>query len=210
MTQTRRQTSPKIPRGEVRRRELLAVAARILLRDGLSGASMDQIAQEAGASKATLYRHFKDKHGLLVDVVQFLCDDFIADVNRDPLPGADLRADLTTILKELIRVLTKPDHSAFFRLIVAGSQHDPGIGQTWHEFGPLAWHGMMRRAINMHRTAGHVPEALDLTDAPEILFDAIFADVIVRTAVLSDTTNAERIPGRYLDTLLDMVLGPTH
>lgn len=202
MTEPRRQTSPKIPRGEARRRELLTVAARILLRDGLDGTSMDQIALEAGASKATLYRHFKDKHGLVVDVVQFLCDDFIADVDQEPLPGADLCAGLTTILNDLIRVLSKPDHPAFFRLIVAGSQKDPGIGKTWHDYGPLVWHAMLRRVIEAQRTLGHIRPDADTTDLPEMLFDAVFADTIIRTAVLGDTTNADRAPGRYIERIV--------
>lgn len=205
MTQTRRQTSPKVQRGEARRRELLTVAAKILLRDGLGGASMDQIAIEAGASKATLYRHFTDKHGLLTDVVQYLCADFISDVGTDPSPAMGLRGGLTDILNQLIHVLSKPDHPAFFRLIVAGAQVDPAIGQTWHEHGPLVWHTMLRRVFDTQRDLGNIPENADYSDFPEMLFDAIFSDVIVRTAVLGNEHNIYTPAGRYVSRLIDVV-----
>lgn len=206
MPETRRQISPKIPRGEVRRRELLSEAARVLLRDGIDGCSMDLIAAEAGASKATLYRHFGDRHGLVVEVVQYLCEDFIGDVDREPPAGADLKAGLTAILEQLINVLSKPDHPAFFRLIMAGSQRDPSIGRTWMEHGPIVWHAMLRRVFEEQRAKGGIPADADYTHCPEILFDAVFADMIVRTAVLGEEREARKSHRRYLERLVDSVV----
>lgn len=206
MTEKRRPAPPKIPRGEARRRELLAEAARILLRDGLDRTSMDLIAAEAGASKATLYRHFGDKHHLLIEVVAFLCADFIADVDRAPKPGTDLREGLRCILLQLVHVLSKPRHPDFFRLIVAGSQRAPEIGATWHEHGPLVWHEMLAQVFRSHLREGTAPAGLDWSDYPEMLFDAVFADMIIRTAVLGATDDAAKEPGRYLDKLLDAVM----
>ncbi|AGK75757.1 TetR family transcriptional regulator [Streptomyces microflavus] len=48
---------------EIRRRELLEAADRVVLRDGPQ-ASMNAIAAEAGITKPILYRHFGDKGGL--------------------------------------------------------------------------------------------------------------------------------------------------
>ena len=206
MQDTRRQISPKIPRGEVRRRELLAEAARVLLRDGLDGCSMDLIAAEAGASKATLYRHFGDRHGLVVEAVQYLCAEFIADVDREPPVKSDLRAGLTAILQHLVNVLSKPDHPAFFRLIVLGSQRDPAIGRTWLEHGPLVWHAMLRRVFEVQRAKGGIPADADYTHCPEMLFDAVFADMIVRTAVLGEEREARQSDPRYLQRLVDSVV----
>ncbi len=208
MNDPRRRASPlKIPRGEARRRELLVLAAQVLLRDGLDGASMDQIAAEAGASKATLYRHFGDRQGLVVEVVQFLCDDFLTGVDRNPPPGPDLRASLYHILMQLVRVLAKPSHPDFFRLVVSGAKRVPEIGITWHEYGPLVWHAMLARAFLQQAALGRLPADFDASGYPELLFDAVFADMILRTAVLGGRPDAARQPEQYLDKLLDAVLG---
>lgn len=193
-------------RGEARRRELLAEAARILLRDGLDGASMDLIASEAGASKATLYRHFGDRDSMVAEVVRHLCADFIADVDRDPPPGSDLRAGLRAILLQLVRVLAKPRHPDFFRLIVLGARRDPAIGEAWYRNGPLVWREMLARVFAQQIACGAIPADGDYADYPEMLFDAVFADMIIHTAVLGPDAVIGREPGRYLDKLLDAVL----
>lgn len=206
MTDPRRPTTSKTSRGATRRRELLVEAARIFLRDGLDGTSMDVIASEAGASKSTLYRHFGDKDGLLIAVVQFLCADFIKDIDRSPKPDCGLREGLRAILLQLVHVLSKPSHPDFFRLIVAGSQRLPQVGEAWHEHGPLVWHDMLGKVFDTQIQLGVLPDDLDYSDYPEILFDAVFADMIIRTAVLGKTQDADKAPGRYIDKLLDGVV----
>lgn len=206
MTDLSRPVSPKIPRGEARRREVLVEAARIFLRDGLDGTSMDVIAAEAGTSKATLYRHFGDKHGLVVAVVEFLCADFTVDIDRNPPPGGDLRSGLRHVLVQLVHVLSKPDHPQFFRLIVAGSARDPEIGITWNEHGPHMWHRMLAQVFSDFQHGGTLPTSLDVEACPRMLFDAIFARMIIRTAIVGPAGKDEPDPIRYIDALLDAVL----
>lgn len=206
MSETRRLPSAKVPRGQARRRELLEEAARILLRDGLECASMDLIAVEAGASKATLYRHFGDRNGLLAEVVRYLCDDFIADVDRATGVEVDLQAGLAAVLMQLVHVLGKPNHPAFFRLIVAGSQRDSAIGKTWYEYGPLVWHGMLTRVFEAQRSAGRLPDDADWTGYPEMLFDAVFSDMVVRTALLGDDVRATPLHERHVDRIVMTVV----
>ncbi len=59
----------RVRRGETRRCEVAAVAQRIFLERGYSQTTMQAIAEEAGASKETLYRHFGSKEGLFAEIV---------------------------------------------------------------------------------------------------------------------------------------------
>jgi TetR/AcrR family transcriptional regulator, mexJK operon transcriptional repressor len=207
MTDLPRPALPKIPRGKTRRREILVEAARIFLRDGLDRTSMDVIATEAGTSKATLYRHFGDRHGLVVAVVEYLCEYFTADVEKSPIPGNDLRAGLRRILMHLVHVGTKPNHPKFFRLIVAGSAHDPAIGIAWNEHGPHLWHRMMAEVFADRQRAGEFSRDVDFSAFPEMLFDAVFARIIIRTAIINPGPPDDGQPYTfYIDTLLDAVL----
>jgi AcrR family transcriptional regulator len=56
---------PAAPSRTSRRDDLLAAAARRFVQDGLRATTMEDIAREAGAGKATLYRHFANKSDLI-------------------------------------------------------------------------------------------------------------------------------------------------
>src|ERR1700685_4605474 len=59
----------KVPRGERRREELIDVAEKIFLERGFPETTMQMIAEAAGASKETLYRHFESKEFLFAEIV---------------------------------------------------------------------------------------------------------------------------------------------
>ncbi|MFK3978827.1 TetR/AcrR family transcriptional regulator [Micromonospora sp. NPDC050397] len=48
------------------REHLLATASRLFYSDGIRGVGVDRILQEAGVTRATLYRHFAGKEALVV------------------------------------------------------------------------------------------------------------------------------------------------
>lgn len=60
------------------RAELVAAAARVFARRGFHGASMDQIAEEAGYSTGAIYWHFQGKDDLFLAVYEA----FVADLAR--------------------------------------------------------------------------------------------------------------------------------
>ena len=53
--------------------QVLAGAREVFLRDGFEGAVVDEIARQAGVSKATLYSYFPDKRLLFVEVAKQEC-----------------------------------------------------------------------------------------------------------------------------------------
>jgi AcrR family transcriptional regulator len=57
------------PRGEQTREDILAAAHRLFLESGYHGASMRQIAQEAGIALGGIYNHFESKEEIFVTVL---------------------------------------------------------------------------------------------------------------------------------------------
>ena len=53
--------------------QVLDGARTVFLRDGFEGASVDDIARQAGVSKATLYNYFPDKRILFMEVAKAEC-----------------------------------------------------------------------------------------------------------------------------------------
>lgn len=68
------ETSPEAP--TARHREILEVAARLICEKGYEGASMQQIADACGLTKAGLYHHVQSKEHLLVEIMHYGMDLF--------------------------------------------------------------------------------------------------------------------------------------
>ncbi len=116
--------------------QVLEGARIVFMRDGFEGASVDDIAREAGVSKATLYSYFPDKRILFVEVAKQECrrqsDEamLLVGLNLPPdcvLPEAGRRI-IDFFLSEFGR--------AVFRICVAESDRFPELGREFYESGP--------------------------------------------------------------------------
>ncbi|MEV7051986.1 TetR/AcrR family transcriptional regulator [Streptomyces anulatus] len=67
-----------------RRAQLLAVGARLFAASPYDDVLMEDVAQEAGVSRALLYRHFPSKHALFAAVYQEASDRLLAATRFDP------------------------------------------------------------------------------------------------------------------------------
>ncbi|MEV7468015.1 helix-turn-helix domain-containing protein [Streptomyces kronopolitis] len=66
-----------------RRAQLLAVAAQLFAARPYDDVLMEDVAKEAGVSRALLYRHFPSKHALFAAVYQQAADQLLADTRLD-------------------------------------------------------------------------------------------------------------------------------
>jgi AcrR family transcriptional regulator len=67
-----------------RRAQLLAVGARLFAAHPYADVLMEEVAAEAGVSRALLYRHFPSKHALFAAVYQQAADQLLAGTRLDP------------------------------------------------------------------------------------------------------------------------------
>ncbi|WP_330456291.1 TetR/AcrR family transcriptional regulator [Streptomyces sp. NBC_00820] len=67
-----------------RRTQLLAVGARLFAAHSYADVLMEEVAEEAGVSRALLYRHFPSKHTLFAAVYQQAADQLLAETRLDP------------------------------------------------------------------------------------------------------------------------------
>ena len=83
-----------LAKGEDRRQRILAVAERLLARNGWRSTSLAQIAKEAGVTPAGLLHHFESKEQLLNAVLD--ARDADDEIHADYLSG-DLIAELSRV-----------------------------------------------------------------------------------------------------------------
>lgn len=63
---------PRKPRDSLNRGVIVEAAIRIVERDGLDGLTFQALGQELGAHSTSMYRHFRDKDELLLEVIDSL------------------------------------------------------------------------------------------------------------------------------------------
>ncbi|MFI8825619.1 TetR/AcrR family transcriptional regulator [Streptomyces sp. NPDC053431] len=67
-----------------RRAQLLAVGARLFAAHPYDEVLMEEVAEQAGVSRALLYRHFPSKHALFAAVYRQAADQLLAETRLDP------------------------------------------------------------------------------------------------------------------------------
>lgn len=116
-------------------RQILDGARAVFLRDGFDGASMSDIAREAGVSKGTLYVYFPSKEALFAANVR---DDRRRQAEQMVPFASDatLVEALTAIGLDFMRELLAPSHIAQVRTVTAAAAKFPEIGVAFYEAGP--------------------------------------------------------------------------
>ncbi|SFK01547.1 TetR/AcrR family transcriptional regulator [Methylocapsa palsarum] len=133
MTQTR--SSRRVPRGEKRRDEIAAVAERVFLERGYSETTMQHIADYAGASKETLYRHFGCKGTLFSEVMRRRSSEVMSGEEDGALCGSPPEV-LFSLALNLLHLLTRADSLRLYRVVVAETPREPELGRIFYGQGP--------------------------------------------------------------------------
>ncbi|MGO9672674.1 MAG: TetR/AcrR family transcriptional regulator [Methylocella sp.] len=127
------QASP-IPRGEKRRDQISAVAEGVFLERGYAETTMQLIAERAGASKETLYRHFGCKEALFSEVVRRRSAIMMGGEEGE-LSGPP-RQVLFDLALSILHFLGGADSICLYRVVVAESPREPELGRIFYEQGP--------------------------------------------------------------------------
>ncbi len=123
--------------------QVLDGARRVFLRDGFEGASVDDIAREAGVSKATLYSYFPDKRLLFLEVAKAECgrqaDETLALITHD----LTVREVLTMAAARIVGFALSDFGIRTWRICVAEADRFPELGREFYDSGPA----LVRRRI---------------------------------------------------------------
>jgi len=118
------------PEPETRDR-LLETALDLLSRDGLAVLSMDEVADQAGVSRATLYRLFPGKQALFAELVKrYSPFERIAETVEElfDAPPEEVMLQVAVVFAQLYRQRRGVLRALAFELTGRGSAADPGAG----------------------------------------------------------------------------------
>src|SRR5882672_11537804 len=109
------------PRSEKAREAVLKAAADLLLARGLGAVSMDTVAEQAGVSKATIYRWWPTKETLALDA---LYTEWAA-ARPSPRDTGSLRGDLLSLMRPWAKLAGSRPYGRVVAALLAEAHSDP-------------------------------------------------------------------------------------
>jgi AcrR family transcriptional regulator len=172
--------------------QVLEGARSVFLRDGFEGASVDEIAREAGVSKATLYSYFPDKRLLFMEVAKTECRrQSGAAIERIQLSGPPEDV-LFEAASHMVRFFLSAFGRQVYRICVAESGRFPELGREFYASGPMT----VRAILVDYLTRAVAKGELDIDDIelaadqfPELCKASLHIPVVL--GLKTDFTDAE-------------------
>lgn len=121
--------------GEVDER-ILDAATAVFLEHGFAGASLERIADQASASKATLYSRFANKEALFSAVVKRSVERSLRIIEETGRSDS-LVENLAFASRTLVTRLLSDEVVGLTRMVVAAAPRFPALAELTHEAGRL-------------------------------------------------------------------------
>jgi AcrR family transcriptional regulator len=169
---------------------LLDVTLELAGEVGIHGMSMDDLAQRAGVSKATIYRRWPSKERLVLDALNHAMRPF------DLIDTGSLRDDLDDYLGELARRMSEGKASDVLPDLIAASVRDTNLRTSLDEY-------IRYRRQPLQTILGRGIERGELgteTDV-EVVIDALIGPFVYRRLLSHD-----RLDHDFVERLLRTVL----
>ncbi len=161
------------------RERILDAAARVMREQGVAHATTKEIARAAGCSEALLYRHFDDKQGLFMAVLQERLPRF--DLPDDAVGTATVAANLERLVSGLLDfyVDSFPISASIFSSSTLLARHRESIAAKGA--GPATPQLRLQAYLEAERAAGRVRADADVEAVARLLVGAALHQAFLAT-----------------------------
>jgi AcrR family transcriptional regulator len=180
------------PRSERSHHAILKAANEILEERGFVDLTMDEVAQRAGVSKATIYRWWPTKGTL---VFEAFSDNFLA-LQPSPDTGS-LREDLLAALRGWIKTVKGTVTGRTLVALIAEVQRDPDLAEIWRERFVTRVRARHRLIFDRALVRGDISADFD----PDVLLDLVFGPAYHRL-LQSHLPLSDRFAQAVIDTVV--------
>ncbi len=165
--------------------KILLVATGIFTEKGITGTKVDDIAHEVGVSKKTIYKYFKSKNDLVLEV-------FSTKISRiNQLVEQQFSSDIP-FTKKLVAVIEIAKNNLTFvsPVLVADARTEfPAIKGYIDQYMKYAMFDRFNSLLKQGKELGVVKDDLNIESTILLYRDAIFAFVMMR--------NSKDLPGTF-------------
>ena len=143
------------------KRALIVTAATALFLElGYDRTSLARIADRSGVSRATLFKQFPSKAALFDAIVT---ESWSTADEDDPPPAGDVVEGLTTIGRRYAELLSRPQMTDLFRIVIAELPRFPELADAQFAQGKMPYFASVRSYLLAEREVGTVQiEDVDL------------------------------------------------
>ncbi|MFC0096639.1 TetR/AcrR family transcriptional regulator [Micromonospora marina] len=145
---------------EEKRALIVQAATELFLELGYDRASLARVAADAGVSKATLFKQFPTKAALFDAIV---VDSWARNDVADVPPTGDLTAGLTVLGRDYATLVSRPEMTDLFRIVIAELPRFPELARAHFAQGKLPYF----ESVRAYLVAEHEAGAADIAD-PEL------------------------------------------
>lgn len=188
------------PRSQQAHQAILAAAAELLLARGLSAVSMDAVAEQAGVSKATIYRWWPTKETLALDA---LYTEWAA-ARPHPRDTGSLRGDLLSLLRPWARQARSRPYGRVIAALLAEAQTDPVFADEYRQRVLEPRRDEARALFGSAIERGEIPATTKIDIGLDLVFGAVYHRLLHGHAPLND-----RFVRDVVDTALDGIQPPS-
>ncbi len=181
-------------RNQDSRRAILAAALAEASEKGLHATTIEAIAARARVGKQTVYRWWKSKAAI---VLEALSEEASRPGRGASFPDTgDIRADLRTQMRGVVRVMRSPGF-ATYRGLIAAAQSEPEVARAVNDVLIAPRVKDCRERLRRAQQAGQIDADIDLDVLVEVLYAPLYYRLLLQTRAV---TNAQ------VDAVLDIVL----
>jgi len=181
------------PRSEKAHQAVLAAAAGLLLEHGLAAVSMDEVAERAGVSKATIYRWWPAKETLALDA---LYTEW-AVAAPDPRDTGSLRGDLLALLRPWARLVRDRPYARVIAALITKARTDPVFDAEYQRRVVQPRREQAREIFRRAVGRGEIPAGIKTEVAVDMIYGPLYHRLLHGHAPLT---------ARFVEDVVDMLL----
>ena len=175
-------------------RAILQAAAEVIGERGYFGASIEEIAARAGTGKQTIYRWWRAKPYLCLELYGLLVPAAALEVD-----SGSLRGDFEGLLKRLLKFYRTTPAAALLSGLIAESQSDPEVAKAFQQLIVGDRRHLLMGPLDRARRRGEIDADFDMTFAADLFTAAVWHRLLLGSRL------SER---RFVAGLVDSMLGP--
>ncbi|MGG3886024.1 TetR/AcrR family transcriptional regulator [Brevibacillus panacihumi] len=150
---------------------ILAAARQLMAKKGFKGATTRKISELAGVNEVTIFRHFTNKKGIVVELLSEMLDV------RQPLQNS-LQGDFSQIREMLIDYgrtyyNLMVDRKELILICVIESENHPEVGKLFSNL-PLSAIELLSSKLKSFQEQGHLPQQLNVWSAAAMFISTFF------------------------------------
>ena len=198
MSRTAHRPSLRDEQKALTRRRLIDAGEAVFARSGYHGASVEEIAREAGASTGALYSNFAGKEDLFLALFEERVAADVRDYSQIAAEGATVEEQARGPADHWMEILReRPDYFPLFIEFWAYAIREPRFRSDWpasswlcaHPVRAWLWRGRQQQGVSLSAEAGELVGilinalanglALEKLADPDAVPDSLFGDMLV-------------------------------